>query len=98
MLKRITLLLLLSLVCAPLQVIAQDSVRLPTRAVSENGTATAKADAPRTLAELHGRIEQIVHQPALEPGFFAVKIVSLDTGAGHLRTGREQVCAARPRT
>ncbi len=35
--------------------------------------------APRTLAELRSQIEQIVRQPALEPGFFAVKIVSLDT-------------------
>ena len=38
-------------------------------------------NAPRTLAELRSRIEQIAHQPALEPGFFAVKIVSLDTGS-----------------
>ena len=37
-------------------------------------------DSPRTLSELQRRIEEIVHQPALEPGFFAVKIVSLDTG------------------
>jgi len=37
-------------------------------------------NAPRTLVELQSRIEQIAHQPALEPGFFAVKIVSLDTG------------------
>ena len=36
--------------------------------------------APATLAELQNRIEQVVRQPALEPGFFAVKIVSLDTG------------------
>ena len=35
--------------------------------------------APRTLAELRSQIEQIVRQPLLEPGFFAVKIVSLDT-------------------
>src|ERR1043166_259906 len=35
---------------------------------------------PSTLAELQSRIEQVVRQPALEPGFFAVKIVSLDTG------------------
>ena len=35
---------------------------------------------PRTLGELQTRIEEIAHQPALEPGFFAVKIVSLDTG------------------
>jgi D-alanyl-D-alanine carboxypeptidase/D-alanyl-D-alanine-endopeptidase (penicillin-binding protein 4) len=36
--------------------------------------------APRTLAELQTRIGEIVRQPALEPGIFAVKIVSLDTG------------------
>ena len=36
--------------------------------------------APGTLAELQSRIEEIVKQPALEPGFFAVKIVSLDSG------------------
>src|SRR5205814_8963410 len=32
------------------------------------------------LAELQLRIEGIVKQPGLEPGFFAVKIVSLDNG------------------
>ena len=37
-------------------------------------------NAPHTLAELLAHIEEIVRQPALEPGFFAVKIVSLDTG------------------
>src|SRR2546426_7425709 len=36
--------------------------------------------APASLAELKSRIEEIARQPALEPGFFAVKIVSLDTG------------------
>ncbi len=35
---------------------------------------------PATLAELRSRIEEICRQPALEPGFFAVKIVSLDSG------------------
>jgi D-alanyl-D-alanine carboxypeptidase/D-alanyl-D-alanine-endopeptidase (penicillin-binding protein 4) len=35
--------------------------------------------APGSLAELKSRIEEIARQPALEPGFFAVKIVSLDT-------------------
>jgi len=35
--------------------------------------------APATLADLKSRIEEIARQPALEPGFFAVKIVSLDT-------------------
>jgi D-alanyl-D-alanine carboxypeptidase/D-alanyl-D-alanine-endopeptidase (penicillin-binding protein 4) len=40
----------------------------------------ASRNAPATLAELQTRIQEIVRQPALEPGFFAVKIVSLDTG------------------
>src|SRR5712671_5096330 len=40
----------------------------------------ASRNAPATLAELKSRIEEVVRQPALEPGFFAVKIVSLDTG------------------
>src|SRR6266404_5180723 len=40
----------------------------------------ASRNAPATLAELKNRIEEIVRQPALEPGFFAVKIVSLDSG------------------
>src|SRR5438876_3185149 len=38
------------------------------------------ANPPRTLAELQSRIAEIVRQPGLEPGIFAVKIVSLDTG------------------
>src|SRR5258706_4894818 len=42
--------------------------------------ARAKTAAPNALAELKVRIEEIAHQPALEPGFFAVKIVSLDSG------------------
>src|SRR5258706_7014021 len=42
--------------------------------------ARAKTSAPNTFAELKTRIEEIAHQRALEPGFFAVKIVSLDTG------------------
>ncbi|HYV24228.1 MAG TPA: D-alanyl-D-alanine carboxypeptidase/D-alanyl-D-alanine-endopeptidase [Pyrinomonadaceae bacterium] len=42
--------------------------------------ARAKTSAPNTLPELQSRILEIVRQPALEPGFFAVKIVSLDTG------------------
>src|SRR5437588_10872769 len=47
----------------------------PSRATSTNARI-----APATLAELQSRIEEIVKQPALEPGFFAVKIVSLDSG------------------
>jgi D-alanyl-D-alanine carboxypeptidase/D-alanyl-D-alanine-endopeptidase (penicillin-binding protein 4) len=42
-----------------------------------NGPARS---APRTAAELRSSIEEIAHQPALEHGFFAIKIISLDTG------------------
>jgi D-alanyl-D-alanine carboxypeptidase/D-alanyl-D-alanine-endopeptidase (penicillin-binding protein 4) len=79
MLKQITLLLLLSFGCAPLPLAAQNPQPRPASS-TQNASATAP-NAPRTLAELLVRIEQIVRQPALEPGFFAVKIVSLDTGA-----------------
>src|SRR5260370_16351312 len=42
--------------------------------------ARSKSSAPATLAELKSRIEEIAHQPALEPGLFALKIFSLDAG------------------
>lgn len=82
MLKRIALLLIVALSCASLRVAAQDTqrARAITPAVSSSQNGDAAPNAPRTLAELQSRIEQIVRQPALEPGFFAVKIVSLDTG------------------
>ncbi|HMJ25505.1 MAG TPA: D-alanyl-D-alanine carboxypeptidase, partial [Pyrinomonadaceae bacterium] len=41
---------------------------------------TAPRSVPRTPAELRSSIEEIARQPALERGFFAVKIVSLDSG------------------
>jgi serine-type D-Ala-D-Ala carboxypeptidase/endopeptidase (penicillin-binding protein 4) len=78
MMKRITLLLLVTLSCIPLRLAAQETQRLRVTTATQNGTS---ANAARTLAELQGRIQQIVNQPVLEPGFFAVKIVSLDTGA-----------------
>jgi D-alanyl-D-alanine carboxypeptidase/D-alanyl-D-alanine-endopeptidase (penicillin-binding protein 4) len=82
MLKRIALLLIVALSCASLRVFAQDPqrARAITPAVSSTQNGDAAATTPRTLSELQARIEQIVRQPALEPGFFAVKIVSLDTG------------------
>ena len=52
----------------------------PTPAPVTPARPIASAPAPRNLAELQSRIEEIVRQPALEPGIFAVKIVSLDTG------------------
>ncbi len=42
--------------------------------------ASSRPIALRTLAELQTRIGEIARQPALEPGIFAVKIESLDTG------------------
>jgi D-alanyl-D-alanine carboxypeptidase/D-alanyl-D-alanine-endopeptidase (penicillin-binding protein 4) len=44
------------------------------------GSTRSKSRAPGTVAELKSSIEEIVRQPALEHGFFAVKIVSLDSG------------------
>ena len=66
--------LLMASLCAalPRSISAQPA---PNRAASTNART-----APATLAELQSRIEEIVKQPALEPGFFAVKIVSLDSG------------------
>src|SRR5437868_3849461 len=50
----------------------------PTATTSSRSVIPAPK-APATLAELRSRIEEICRQPALEPGFFAVKVVSLDT-------------------
>jgi D-alanyl-D-alanine carboxypeptidase/D-alanyl-D-alanine-endopeptidase (penicillin-binding protein 4) len=55
------------------------SAQSPTVSASSRVVVPAPK-APATLAELRSRIDEIVRQPALEPGFFAVKIVSLDTG------------------
>ena len=51
----------------------------PTTAVTPARNGAPRA-VPRTAADLKSSIEEIVRQPALERGFFAVKIVSLDTG------------------
>ncbi len=59
------------------RVAATDPTPTPTPAPASSRSI---ATAPRTLADLQSRIGEIVRQPALEPGFFAVKIVSLDTG------------------
>lgn len=56
---------------------AQTPSSVPT---SASRSVTPASAPPTTLNELRSRIEEIVRQPALEPGFFAVKIVSLDTG------------------
>ena len=51
----------------------------PTATTSSRSVVPAPK-APATLAELRSRIEEICRQPALEPGFFALKIVSLESG------------------
>src|SRR5947208_9197053 len=51
----------------------------PTATTSSRSVIPAPK-APATLAELRSRIEEICRQPALEPGFFALRIVSLDSG------------------
>src|SRR5947208_6189756 len=61
------------------------SVSIQVSAQTTTATTSSRAvvpapKAPATLAELRSRIDEIVRQPALEPGFFAVKIVSLDSG------------------
>src|ERR1043165_589801 len=86
MAPRIAHLLLITVLLAPnvRLVSAQDAQRprTTTAAAPASNAATRNAvDSPHTLDELKSRIEQIVRQPALEPGFFAVKIVSLDTGS-----------------
>jgi len=88
MLRRFFLFLILGAFVLP--VWAQDPRPATQPTVSPQTTQSALPPAsrslplsnlpPSTLAELQSRIEQVVRQPALEPGFFAVKIVSLDTG------------------
>src|ERR1051325_11431839 len=85
MAKRTAILLLLTALLAPSVrwAAAQDTQRprtTTTAATTSNVPAHSAVDAPRSLDELKSRIETIVRQPALEPGFFAVKIVSLDSG------------------
>ena len=55
-------------------------VQAQTPLQSTSNVSRGASSKPATLAELKGRIDEIVRQPALEPGFFAVKIVSLDSG------------------
>ena len=95
MLKRFTILLLIALnTAAFLPVLAQDPERPNTTVPAVPSASPQPAprnpvrisvgrstgNAPNSLAELRSRIDEIVRQPVLEPGFFAVKIVSLDTG------------------
>jgi D-alanyl-D-alanine carboxypeptidase/D-alanyl-D-alanine-endopeptidase (penicillin-binding protein 4) len=52
----------------------------PATSPASSRSISTSRSGPNSLAELKSRIEEIVRQPELEPGFFAVKIVSLDTG------------------
>jgi serine-type D-Ala-D-Ala carboxypeptidase/endopeptidase (penicillin-binding protein 4) len=60
--------------------VAANPTLTPTPAPVTPARQITPANPPRTLADLQSRIGEIVRQPALEPGIFAVKIVSLDTG------------------
>ena len=95
MLRRLTILLLIALnPAAFLPIRAQDPSRPTTNVPAPPSPSPqpaprnpirisvgrSAATAPNSRAELLTRIEEIVRQPALEPGFFAIKIVSLDTG------------------
>ena len=62
-------------------VAAPTSSVAPTPTPEASRSIKASANAPATLADLQARIQQIANQPALESGFFAVKIVSLDNGS-----------------
>src|SRR5437660_6554734 len=53
----------------------------PTPAlVAPPASASVAINAPKTLTELQSRIEEVMRQPDLAPGIFAVKVASLDTG------------------
>jgi serine-type D-Ala-D-Ala carboxypeptidase/endopeptidase (penicillin-binding protein 4) len=84
MLKRFTILTLLVLQLGSLPAVFGQgqgpTTSVPGPSPGSREARPASSPAPNTLAELQTRIEEIVHRPALEPGFFAVKIVSLDTG------------------
>lgn len=83
--RRTAFLLIAFLLVAPTfrLAVGQETARPRTITTISSGPdgTPVPATAPRTLTELRTQIEQIVRQPALEAGFFAVKIVSLDTGA-----------------
>jgi D-alanyl-D-alanine carboxypeptidase/D-alanyl-D-alanine-endopeptidase (penicillin-binding protein 4) len=94
MTKRLSILLVLAIGLGSMTLTrAQDQQR--ARTVEPTGAPTSSQpgtpgvpplrndparSAPRTAAELRSSIEEIARQPALERGFFAIKIVSLDTG------------------
>jgi serine-type D-Ala-D-Ala carboxypeptidase/endopeptidase (penicillin-binding protein 4) len=93
MLRRLTLLLLIALNSAVIQPVRAQDPQSPTTNVPAAASPSPQPSprnpvrisagrpvAPSSRAELLTRIEEILRQPALEPGFFAVKIVSLDTG------------------
>jgi D-alanyl-D-alanine carboxypeptidase/D-alanyl-D-alanine-endopeptidase (penicillin-binding protein 4) len=73
---RVCLLVLAFHLAAPATFLQAQSPSIP----ASSRVIVPAAKPAATLAELRSRIEEICHQPALEPGFFAVKIVSLDSG------------------
>jgi D-alanyl-D-alanine carboxypeptidase/D-alanyl-D-alanine-endopeptidase (penicillin-binding protein 4) len=93
MLRRFFILLLIALNTAAFSPILAQNPQLPGAPAAPSASpqpaprtsirisvGRSVTTAPNNLAELQTRIKEIARQPALEPGFFAVKIVSLDTG------------------
>ncbi len=74
----LTLVLLADVVAQPQR--ERRAIAEPTASPAASTTNRDEGVARPTVAELRSQIDQIVRQPSLQSGFFAVKIVSLDTG------------------
>ena len=83
--RRLALVLLVAMFVGNITAQTQRERRIvaePTSSPAATTTTTrgeTSAHGPRSLAELQSQIDQIVRQPVLQAGFFAVKIISLDT-------------------
>ena len=82
--RRFNTAVLIALLWASLFPVWGQDVGTPASSTSSNSASRSRmarsSATPSTMSELRSRIEEIAHQPALDQGFFAVKIVSLDTG------------------
>ena len=77
------LLVALALVSPASRLAIAQEVQRPrtTTAAASNGVSGGRQRAAHSSLNYRTEYEQIVRQPALDAGFFAVKIVSLETGA-----------------
>ncbi|HVG37942.1 MAG TPA: D-alanyl-D-alanine carboxypeptidase, partial [Pyrinomonadaceae bacterium] len=72
-------LILLLLAVFPRQLTVAQGVGQRQATAPTGGTQQTPGTAPKNLAELRARIQEIVRQPQIAPGLFAVKVVSLET-------------------